>query len=84
MLFVERFQFFSKHDKFDTRSRINDSMLNTQASTDFDSHDTLYEKRNTKNEENESFDASRSLIKLDVNWCISIMKRLISFNRQDR
>jgi hypothetical protein len=41
-------------------------------------------KKNTKNEENEFFDSSRSLIKLDVNWCISIVKRLISFNRQDR
>ncbi len=83
MLFVERFQFFSKHDKFDARLKVNDFMLNIQASTNFDFHDTSYEKKNTKNEENESFDASRSLIKLDVNWCISIKRRLISFNRQN-
>jgi hypothetical protein len=67
MLFVERFQFFSKHDTFETKSKIEDSLLKTQASTDFDFHDISNDERSTNYEKNESFNASRSLIKLDVN-----------------
>jgi hypothetical protein len=84
MLLVERSQFFSKHDTFETRSKVEDSLLKTQASTNFDFHDILNDERSTNYEENESFNASRSLIKLDVNWCVWIMRRLISFIQSSR
>jgi hypothetical protein len=67
MLLVERSQFFSKHDTFETRSRVEDSLLKIQASTDFDSHDISNDEKSMNYEKNESFNASRSLIKFDVN-----------------